>query len=663
MNIASELVSLKQIVERNYFFRVPIYQRLYVWGNDQVETLLADLLSAYKEEKEIYYLGGVIVVDAESERSHRVFDLIDGQQRFTTLWLMGHVWQAKLQPFLYDIERPGQYRIEFPIRENVKRLLTQDIVPVDDRVTPVFQPIVDARAVIQSYLNDEYALIDIDDFSQFIYEKVNLVLTTVPKHTDLNKLFAVINNRGVQLQHHEILKAKLLGRLHDPAERERYSVLWDAVSEMGDYVERTLKHMAKLDLVPLLDGQACIDDHESYIAAESVLALLAQHQTQTKAMPTRGLDEILAGDIPLEIGAQKSQEVDDDWDEADDVRSIVTFPVLLQHTLRVWLHRQGVPDLDKILDKELLDIFDRHFFTPHIGVEDVKSFIRVLWEIRYLFDAHIIKWVSMGEEEWHNISRLRRTEQRDKLRFYRNKRGSLEDQGFALLQSMLYHSQQITTHYWLTPLLAYLHRNPEQSISHYYTYLRHLDNHLLCSTDTSPLIVRSRKFLDEPWQQEALTANILNEAHGTEFPHYWFYKLEFILWYLRVSGSDEHRLNDFRITAKNSIEHISPQHAQDVDANRVSEQTLNTFGNLALVSRSINSEYGNKPFNEKRQRFLNRNAKRIDSLKMLDIYQYEKWNDAEAQEHQERMVGAINRYLQEDHQTRAAQVAVQGESS
>ena len=43
MTFTSKLLSLNEIVERNYFFRVPIYQRQYVWGNDQVETLVEDL--------------------------------------------------------------------------------------------------------------------------------------------------------------------------------------------------------------------------------------------------------------------------------------------------------------------------------------------------------------------------------------------------------------------------------------------------------------------------------------------------------------------------------------------------------------------------------------------------------------------------------------------
>lgn len=77
-----------------------------------------------------------------------------------------------------------------------------------------------------------------------------------------------------------------------------------------------------------------------------------------------------------------------------------------------------------------------------------------------------------------------------------------------------------------------------------------------------------------------------------------------MLWY------EQHRDHDawssFRFTAKNSVEHISPQNPQATDTNKVTNAWLNRLGNLALASRSINSEYSNLPYNEKRQRLLNK---------------------------------------------------------
>ena len=91
------------------------------------------------------------------------------------------------------------------------------------------------------------------------------------------------------------------------------------------------------------------------------------------------------------------------------------------------------------------------------------------------------------------------------------------------------------------------------------------------------------------------------------------------------------------------MEHISPQTPTQRDDNRV-KNALNHFGNLALVSRSLNSEYGNLPFNEKRQRFLNNNKSRLDSLKMDLIYENEQWSDEKASAHQEEMISCLNNY-------------------
>ncbi|TXH30066.1 MAG: hypothetical protein E6Q94_10330 [Burkholderiaceae bacterium] len=72
--------------------------------------------------------------------------------------------------------------------------------------------------------------------------------------------------------------------------------------------------------------------------------------------------------------------------------------------------------------------------------------------------------------------------------------------GLALLQSMLYHSQEITTHYWLTPFLLHIHQNASDKAERHFRYLQHLDNHLLCSIPTENLAARTRSFMKEPWQ-------------------------------------------------------------------------------------------------------------------------------------------------------------------
>ncbi len=647
MNITSDLITLEKLVEERYFFKVPIYQRLYVWEDTQITTLLEDLRTAYLEEKEIFYLGGVLVVEYEGKclsHSH-CFDLIDGQQRFTTLWMMSMIFatlvedQRKgLSTFRYEYDEKGNYpRIEFSIRPQANAFFTEMIeqgkssTEIDDRIGK-------ALKLIQTFVTVQYEEdegFELESFMNFIFTKVQMVMTQVPSHTDLNKLFEVINNRGIQLQHHEILKAKLLSHLAD-SDRDKYAVLWDACSYMDQYIEKNIRDIAGVKISKLFNQKESKTDKESIAYAEKVLEEISVQQNVVLKEPL-SLERIIAERIHL---SDVDNTADNEEYEADNVRSIISFPMLLEHTLRIWLADKGYADITKILDKELLTLFDKHFFIEAVTAEDMKEFIEYLWKVRYAFDKYIIKWVSIGEEEHHLICKLRLNKSKNSLSLIREQPKT--NSGFALLQSMLYHSQQITTHYWLTPLLQYILTETGKES---YKYLRHLDTHLLCTNDTRPLIERTWEFIHDPWSKKELDLIQLSEPLGVQFPHYWFYKLEFVLWYCKRKSMQSKRWDSFRMTAKNSIEHISPQTQQNVDKDTVSKEILDTFGNLSLVSRSINSEYGNKPFNEKRQHFWNHNTIKLDSLKMYLIYTNKHWNDTLANDHKSEMILLLDQYL------------------
>ena len=276
--------------------------------------------------------------------------------------------------------------------------------------------------------------------------------------------------------------------------------------------------------------------------------------------------------------------------------------------------------------------------------ENVRSFIDLLWRLRVIFDESIIKWADQGEEEIHLISRISVSPSNGKCYMSRS-RETDSHRAFSLLQSMLYHSQEITTQYWVTPVLLFMHRNPGkpgENADRNFAYLRHLDNYLLGCAADEPLVVRTMAFMKDPWQRRTLIHQTeLAKASGVRVAHYWLYKLEFVLWFQQVRATE--RWRNFRLTAKSSVEHISPQTPTERDDNRVN-QALDHFGNLALVSRSLNSEYGNLPYNEKRQRFLNNNKGRLDSLKMDLIYENEQWNDAKAFAHQKEMIECLDTY-------------------
>lgn len=585
--INSNLINLKQIVEKNYFFNIPIYQRLYVWEDAQINTLLEDIIMAYEDEKEIFFLGGVLVVENEEIENGTIFDLIDGQQRFTTLWMIAMVLSGELEDFIQRPEKDvNRHRVNFAIRQDIHHFFKDYIA--SGRIGKSTNHLENAIALIESHKKK----IDLDNkgksekIAAYIFNKVKLIFTDVPKETDLNKLFEIINNRGVQLQHHEILKSRLLSKI-DEQDRYRYAVLWDTCSYMEGFIEKNLKDIGKVRIQNYFENATSKNNEESLYDPKQVLEILDIGYTEK---PILSLADILHS--KGEFQSENEEENESDY-ESEEIRSIITFPMLLQHTLRIFLHdKNSSLDLPKILDKELLGLFNEFFLKDFNNKGDIMTFFELLWKVRYAFDKHVVKWVKKDEVETHLICKLEKYQ--SKNNWYLRRRANAND-SFMMLQSMLYHSQQITTHYWLTPLLNFIIKNKDADYLH---YLRHLDNHLLCSkeAETEPLIRRTKSFLSSPRRKTPISTSILKDPLGTSFPHYWFYKLEFVLWDKYKNQRDD-RWKDFKLTAKNSVEHISPQTQKNTDTNTVSEAMLNKFGNLSLVSRSINSEYSNLPYN------------------------------------------------------------------
>jgi hypothetical protein len=637
MNITSELYSLEKIVREspNWEFNVPLYQRLYVWGDEQVETLLADLCGAFERGEPLFYLGGTLLVEQES-RGTRRFDLVDGQQRFTTLWLLCHAWGHALEPFLrVDFGEGSKPRVEFAIRPEVNRFLRQLMeaghgeIPGDLQASRRMRTALDLMA-----RRADERVGYLAKLTEYVFASVRFVITKVPRQTDLNKLFEVINNRGVQLQHHQILKARMLEHLPEQ-DRAAYAILWDACADMNAFAEDTVcavSGVSKAQVTGLYESGGGLED------AQAMLAAVAPPPGQGHLDGAASLAEVLA-QASLQAAAVEVKEADD----RGDVRSIVGFPLFLQHTLRIWLFDHSRADLPRVLDRELLSLFQTHFLHAAAS-NDVKLFIGLLWKLRVLFDRHVIKWVDKGEEEVHMICRIS-VSTSDRARYMTRSREDDAHRGMVLLQGMLYHSQEITTHYWLTPLLHFMHMNRGQGDEGFFLFLRHLDNHLLASDAEEHLAERTLSFMRNPWQRRNLVhRDVLVQELGTRFPHYWFYKLEFVLWQQGLRQNDG--WNSFRMTAKSSVEHVSPQNPTEYDRDKV-DKALHRFGNLALVSRSVNSEYGNLPFNEKRQRFLNRNAARLDSLKLALVYESENWGDTQAFEHEAQMVEALDAYARD----------------
>ena len=91
--IEADKICVKNLFAEPYWFRIPYYQRSYLWQNDNVRDLLDDLWFAFENDPEREYFMGALVLDKEDEylsdgEKYTVYDIIDGQQRLTTFMIV-----------------------------------------------------------------------------------------------------------------------------------------------------------------------------------------------------------------------------------------------------------------------------------------------------------------------------------------------------------------------------------------------------------------------------------------------------------------------------------------------------------------------------------------------------------------------------------------------
>lgn len=641
LSIRTDLITLKNIVESERFYSIPLYQRLYVWGEDQVTTLLEDLERAIKTPDNFYFLGGTMIISNQSK-----YDLIDGQQRFTTLWLLSYELKNELEAFAYaHINKVYVKRLSFAIRDFANQYFTNpdNYSQLTKEEKLQLEGITQSQKTIQTFLNAKERG-NISEFkknlTKFLFEKVAFIETEMPAGIDENRLFEVLNNRGVQLQHHEIIKSKLIQKLSNNDEKRKYAQIWEACSIMDNYIEKNVKDVCGFKWGDITQK---VTEEDTEIGLPSdIINRIAESTTDYE---DKHLNEI------LDLDKYELNDENDEYDyDSGKVRSIISFPMFLQHSLRIFIFNNKyegftTSNVPEVNEKKLIETFEKHF-KPYLDEANVKAFIELLLKLRINFDKYVIKWIEReSNQEIHLIKRL-----------YQNKnvlqrKEPISNEGFALLQSMLYHSQQITTLYWLTP---FLHKTlQEDNLDSLYKYLLKLDNLMFCSELTEDLSLRSWKMIENDFNNFKANIDALEKPNGTTFWSYWFYKTDFILWYLKASEKGDDWKN-YRMTKKNSVEHISPQNRRDYDENTLCDvnetlsddqikKRIDDFGNLVLLAVGMNSEYSNKSFREKRTSFIEK--KRLDSLKSALIFENEIWNWDLCEQHRKEMIKLFEEYF------------------
>lgn len=268
--IKSKKINVKDVF--NEWYTVPSYQRHYVWEEDNITALLEDVKENYIERAdEEYFLGSYIIQSKDGNN-----DLLDGQQRITTLFLLfaflrdyektQDQFRDVFQKYIYQAEQPMEgiderVRLSYEIRGNVKSFINDFIIPkssitenwnlIEEKALDIkenlsIQHICKALRCFKKFF-DENDDIDLIKFVKFI--NVNLVMINISADTleDAFRMFSIMNDRGVKLGNADILKSSNLEVIPDKKDMENYAREWEELqANLGNDFDRFLSYVRTL---------------------------------------------------------------------------------------------------------------------------------------------------------------------------------------------------------------------------------------------------------------------------------------------------------------------------------------------------------------------------------------------------------------------------------
>ena len=259
-NIRS-LLSLDDANTKGKTFIIPEYQRPYRWDKDTCDVLWTDFVNFYidhKDDDKEYFLGSIVTC-ADSDNSSYI-DIIDGQQRITSLLLL-------LRAFYYKLEKQN---VSDPDDDDVKGLM-QSIEPCIWKVNPMSKKVTDKASThikslvatddaneefqiilesgeIPAHSNSSYAenyktfLEKCNDYAQnalsgwkelclFILERCIILPIECTDLDSALTIFGTLNNRGLALSDSDIFKAELYKLCKTDDEKKQFTNEWKQLEQ------------------------------------------------------------------------------------------------------------------------------------------------------------------------------------------------------------------------------------------------------------------------------------------------------------------------------------------------------------------------------------------------------------------------------------------------
>ena len=637
-------------------YEVPIYQRNFAWEKDEISALIQDVYDAYTAKKQTYFIGTLV----SFHKGDQVYEVIDGQQRLTTINLVLGALGINLQNKL-------SYRARKKSNDTIQSIPNFAIDEKDNGIVNGFKYTKDA-------INEIVPKTKQDDFKNYFQHRVNLIHYQVPKDIDLNQYFEIMNSRGEQLEKHEIIKARLIEQLdkEDKKDKATFNRIWEFCSEMNVYIQQKYREPAIFKdslcefVVKTFDDLPMVDDN-----------------TGTKTI----------NDLINDKGAEKQQG---EKDKIDTFQPIIDFSNFLLIVLKLTrIEESGFnPTNFNLDDKELINEFDK----VQVNEEFVKRFGFNLLRAKFLLDNYLVHHSNEDDTIENNPWKLQYWQKDGKNEYLKNLDGeSNYQQKLVQLLSMFevsFTARQRKNYLFYT--LLYLFSSYDRDISKYCEFVSGLADKYF-----KDVYLRSEKLnqINTPnpgsFDGTILANNELDikscndnfnftaiYGNGTEkskgIPLFVFNYLDYKLWEkyavelrgertkeggnARTEFFDKLGCTDFGLKAfeqfyfsrtRRSLEHYYPTANATGENGALYQEQINCLGNYAMIGSEANSSGSNWSPKAKLDHYLDASGKikqiSVASIKFMIMMQKckdnqsdrgvgQEWNFDDIKAHQIKMI-------------------------
>lgn len=228
---------------KDALYKIPQYQRPYKWEDEQVDKLWDDIYDAFENNDDNYFLGSVITAKPRDNEKSAYVDVVDGQQRLTTLMILFCVIRdlypeinkdkSTDNPFAVDLDTitasishlgkadrlklytHSQHQSDF--HDNIINGNTSDLKkPYKYQIRTDEEPkfkFINTAVIFRNKLS-ELGQEQSEELINYLFNQVKIIRIDCKNREFAIKLFQVLNDRGMDLTAADLIKSFLLEKLY-----------------------------------------------------------------------------------------------------------------------------------------------------------------------------------------------------------------------------------------------------------------------------------------------------------------------------------------------------------------------------------------------------------------------------------------------------------------